>query len=324
MRQFLFEFITGGGLSGQHLPKRLIAEGEIMLQTLLKELIEAGCSDISLCRDERVKLLDSKIKQYVVNQEAVTDILPGLVAESDIAWLIAPETDNCLLSLAELFVKHGNLFIGCSPEAIKITTSKLHTNKVLTEAGIKTIETTRLNGNIPASKIGWIIKPDDGVGGESCYFIKNKSELSEMTAKNNNMLIQPYIKGESLSMSLLVLDDDFRLLGCNKQYIEIENSVVNLMAIGVNECLRYKDKMIELARKIVKTIPGFAGYIGIDMIDSADELLVLDINPRFTTAYAGLSESLGCNVTAKILNTFLNGCLPDIKLESAVPVKIDI
>jgi predicted ATP-grasp superfamily ATP-dependent carboligase len=51
---------------------------------------------------------------------------------------------------------------------------------------------------------------------------------------------------------------------------------------------------------------------------------VLEINPRFTTAYAGISRSIACNVTSKILNTFLNEKLPDIELDSAIPVRINI
>ena len=60
------------------------------------------------------------------------------------------------------------------------------------------------------------------------------------------------------------------------------------------------------------------------MIEFNNELFVLEINPRFTTAYAGLSESLGLNITEKILDTFLERKLPDIDLTTAVPIRIGI
>ena len=127
-----------------------------------------------------------------------------------------------------------------------------------------------------------------------------------------------------MSMSLLVFDDDVRLLACNEQYVVIEDEVVSLSAIGVNECLFLREEMMALASKIVSKIKGFAGYIGVDLIAFDNELFVLEINPRFTTAYAGLSESLGFNITQKILDTFLIKKLPDIALASAVPIRINI
>jgi len=60
------------------------------------------------------------------------------------------------------------------------------------------------------------------------------------------------------------------------------------------------------------------------MIEFDGEFFVLEINPRFTTAYVGLSNSLGCNITKIILDTFLKKKLPDIDLMSAVPIKINI
>ncbi len=325
MHHFLFEFITGGGLSDQRLPETLVREGDIMMQTLLNELIEAGYTDISLTRDKRVEIIDKKVEQHII-ERSLEEELPELINDSDISWLIAPETDDCLVSLTELFIKHGNVFIGSSPNAIRIATSKLLTSKLLAEADINIVETSLLSGILPDSQTGWIIKPDDGVGGENCYFINNKNKLPEKISekKNNNFIIQPYIEGKHMSMSLLVFDNDVRLLACNEQYINMKDDSVNLTAIGVNECLVFKNEMIELAKKIISKISGFAGYIGVDLIESDNELLVLDINPRFTTAYAGLSKSLGCNITVKILDTFLNRELPDIDLSAATPVRINV
>ena len=42
MKHFLFEFITGGGLTGQTLPDSLVREGRMMVKTILKELIACG------------------------------------------------------------------------------------------------------------------------------------------------------------------------------------------------------------------------------------------------------------------------------------------
>jgi tyramine---L-glutamate ligase len=325
MNQFLFEFITGGGLSGQAFPETLIREGEIMMQTLLNELMNAGYSELSLTRDKRLAPYEQNVRQYII-QESLEKELPELINKSDIVWLIAPETDDCLATLAELFIRQGGLYIGSSPEAIRISASKLLTNQHLAEANINIVDTRALADEIPVSETGWMIKPDDGVGAESCYFIKNKNRVSELASEkiHDGFVMQPFIEGNHMSMSLLVYDNDFRLLACNKQYVDITDEIVSLTAIGVNESLFLKDEMMKLAAKIVSRISGLAGYIGVDMIEQNNKLFVLDINPRFTTAYAGLSESLGFNITNKILNTFLQKKLPVIDLATAVPIRINI
>ena len=130
MHHFLFEFITGGGLSGQALPETLIREGKIMMQTLLTELFESGYSDITLTRDDRINSYDKNVEQHIIQLSLEVE-LPDLVKKSDISWLIAPETCGCLASLAELFIEHGKVFIWSNPDAIRISTSKLLTSKIL-------------------------------------------------------------------------------------------------------------------------------------------------------------------------------------------------
>jgi tyramine---L-glutamate ligase len=325
MRHFLFEFITGGGLSDQPLSETLIREGEIMTQTLLSELTELNGSNISLSRDSRLSLFENNTRQYVV-ESAIDEKLPEFIKNSDVSWLIAPETNACLTKYAELFIKHGKVFIGSSPDAIKIATSKYLTNKILSEADVRAVETRLFSEGIPDSKTGWVVKPDDGVGGEGIRKINNENSLSELiqTEETKGLIVQPYLEGKHMSISLLVFNGDVQLLACNAQHVDIKNDSIKLTAIGVNECLSFKDDMLKLAKKIVSIISGFAGYIGVDLIESESELVVLEINPRFTTAYAGISESINCNVTSEILNTFLNKKIPDIELSSAKPVRINV
>ena len=82
--------------------------------------------------------------------------------------------------------------------------------------------------------------------------------------------------------------------------------------------------MRELAENIISVISGFSGYIGIDLVRKNNKFYVIDINPRFTTAYAGISASLGINATEMILNTFLNNEMPYVSLKNAVPVKLKL
>ena len=323
MKHFLFEFITGGGLIGQALPNSLILEARTMVQTLIKELIACGHYKITITRDSRVQLSDHDITQHTINIP-FKKVLPELVRESDICWLIAPETENCLYDLTDLFIQNASIFIGSDLNAVHTTSSKLIMSNILENSNICTPETKLLKDVIPDSKSGWIIKPDDGVGAENCIYVSDRLTLREYMAikSNDNYIIQPFIEGEHMSISLFVYNKNIQLLSCNKQEIILKNNLINLTGIGVNEFLSYKDQMIELAESIVSVISGFSGYIGIDLIRSNNKFFVIDINPRFTTSYAGISKSLGINITEKILNTFLSQEIQDISLKKAIPIKL--
>lgn len=324
MRHFIFEFITGGGLVGQDLSKSLLKEAELMLQSLINELRKLNI-ELFVSRDNRLEKLGENVKQYTVDKSFDKELCRH-IKKTDACWLIAPETEQCLTRYAEMFSDNNPIFIGSKLEAIKLCSSKYSTNKALFENNINVVETKKIHEIIPGSHTGWIVKPDDGAGAEGVQLIPDKKKLDSfiITQRNNNVVIQPYIEGNHMSMSLLVYNGDVRLLGCNKQYVCISEEGIKLEKIGVNECLSYKDEMLSLAKEIVSTVSGLAGYIGVDLIEENGELLVLEINPRLTTAYAGLAESLGCNVAAKILDTFVNKKLPSINLDSAKPVVINV
>ena len=324
MRHFLFEFITGGGLAEQELSESLLREGELMLQSLIKELNHAD-NELLVSRDSRLKYLDKTVEQLTVHTDFEEKISQS-IRHVDVVWIIAPETENCLEYYVDLFSRDDRLVIGSTIEAIKICSSKYQTNKLLLENSINVVNTKLLSEEISGSDRAWIVKPDDGVGAENAILIlcKNKLEKFKFNNFDKNFIFQPYIDGKQMSMSLLVYDGDARLLACNRQYVDINENKISLKKIGVNECLNYKDEMLNLAKDIVTAIPGLAGYIGVDLIENEGKLFVLEINPRFTTAYVGISDSINENVTSIILETFLNQKLPNIDLTNAKPVMVHI
>ena len=325
MKHFLFEFITGGGLSGQTLPDSLVREGRIMVKTILRELIACGHTEITITKDQRLKSFSKNVIEHDINT-SIEEMLPDIIRKSNISWLIAPETGNCLYDLTNLFLKNSSLFIGSSLNAVKIASSKQTTYDVLKNENINIPNTVFLNEEIPNSNNGWIIKPDDGVGAENCIYIRDNYELKKklLTKEPDNYVIQPFIDGEHMSMSLFVYNKNVQLLSCNKQEIILQNNVIKLTGIIVNEYLSYAKKMRELATEIVSAIPGLSGYVGVDLIRKNNKFFVVDINPRFTTSYAGLSGSLGVNITEKIVETFMQQEIQDISLTKAIPIKLKL
>jgi predicted ATP-grasp superfamily ATP-dependent carboligase len=77
-----------------------------------------------------------------------------------------------------------------------------------------------------------------------------------------------------------------------------------------------------LVDNIAHALPELWGYVGIDLIEMLEQLLVLEINPRLTTSFVGINAALGINVTENILQ-LLKG-KPTINALCNQPVTITV
>ena len=109
-------------------------------------------------------------------------------------------------------------------------------------------------------------------------------------------------------MSLICWEGKCLLLSANIQNIEKTGDQLELKSCVINALER--SLFIEFSNKLIARMPGLRGYIGIDVLITDDEILLVEINPRLTTSYAGLSSALGINPAEYILHTFLSQELP--------------
>jgi len=56
---------------------------------------------------------------------------------------------------------------------------------------------------------------------------------------------------------------------------------------------------------------GLRGYIGVDMVLTNDEPVVIEVNPRLTTSYIGLRKVINFNLAQAIVNAVLKHELPE-------------
>ena len=54
----------------------------------------------------------------------------------------------------------------------------------------------------------------------------------------------------------------------------------------------------EEAVRACEAIPGLCGYVGVDLVLTKSEAVVIEVNPRLTTAYLGVRSALAENVAA--------------------------
>jgi predicted ATP-grasp superfamily ATP-dependent carboligase len=309
MKILVFEYITGGGFSQENLPASLIKEGLLMLEALLENFAKLPQYQLTILLDTRVTLPNlAKLINVirVTSKQSIYDVLPEAIESSDLIWPIAPEINSALQKISELVTTKNKLLLNSSTKAVELCSDKLFTYQVLTKRGIATVETTEFNNLSQPFTKGTVVKPKKGVGCINSFFIPDKISLEKLKTQINNKsdyIIQPYIEGESLSLSCLFKEGRAWLLCCNRQQILIEQGRFKLNSCEVNIPPKYLPIYQSLLLDQVATaIPGLWGYVGIDIIQNkTDKPLILEINPRLTTSFATIYQALGINVAKSVL-----------------------
>jgi len=308
---FVCEFITAGGFNHADLPEYLVREGMMMRDALLRDL-SALPYEIHTTVDARISVPGIGYSAIVVEKnDDVWQVWERVIQAADAVWLIAPETDGYLKKLTELAARYKKTIFGCNLESIQVTSSKLATYHALNKAGIATIPTYTIDhwpkgeGDL-SSQSNWLAKPDDGAGCSDTVWFKTAEEVARWVSANNKAVshvIQPYQTGVPASISCVMHCGKAHVLSCNKQLIEMNNHQLSYHGSVVNGMREYFSPFEAVANKIAQAMPDLAGYVGIDVIVEDDKVIVVEINPRLTTSYAGLAAAIGANPAELIINT---------------------
>ncbi|ACV24989.1 tyramine--L-glutamate ligase [Methanocaldococcus fervens] len=255
-----FEYAIASGFEDEG----ILEEGKMMFNTLLNQFLEIDNVTSLIHKDfaddykdfENLKIVEIEDDKDI--EIKLNDILKN--EKIDYALTIAPEDENILYNLTKIIEKYPVKNLGCSSNAIKVAGDKYLTYLTIKDY-VKTPKTFK-----PKK---YVIKKIDGCGGKFNLF-------------DENFLIQEFVEGESLSVSLIVGKKIYPL-SLNRQYIDERGFVGG----EVNIKHRLKDEIFNEAIKAVKCIDGLNGYVGVDVIVN-DEIYIIEINPRITTTIYGL------------------------------------
>ncbi|HSS45819.1 MAG TPA: ATP-grasp domain-containing protein [Burkholderiales bacterium] len=326
MRIFVYEHITGGGLLDQALPARLAREGGVMLTALLRDLADIPEVEIITSRDPRLPALDQPAKVLVPqNAEEAALVFRDGAEMADAVWPIAPETGGVLEHLSRSVLEQDKILLGSRPEAVRLAASKLATSRQLARHGISAVPTYAATDRISDTAEGWVVKPDDGAGcGDTHWFstLEATRHWLSRTTGAEYYVLQPFIPGKALSLSLLCRAGQAFLLSCNNQRVVVRDGQFHFLGSVVNAMIDGDGAFAELARRVAAAIPGLWGYVGIDLVQSETGAVVMEVNPRLTTSYAGLREALGCNPAALVLG-LLDDAKP-LRLPKFTPQRIEV
>lgn len=272
------EYLSGGGAldgAGAAEAAELLGQGRAMRDAMAADVRALPGVELLLCEARHE--------------------LPALIGRAAAVWSVAPETGGVLAALCESVPRAK--WLGCDIEAIRIGSSKRATRERLAAAGVPVPDTTPDGGR-------FVVKPDDGAGATDTVVFDRFADAS--AASHEDMTIERFIDGEPLSVSLLCVRGSAELLSVNRQRIEIDargrigfhGVEIAVEAIDGARAQRLQD----LASRVANALPGLFGIVGIDLVwHRSRGPVVIEVNPRPTTSYVGLSARLGRNLAGELL-----------------------
>lgn len=281
----IFEYITGGGFCKEEVSENLVHEGQMMVDALL--------SNFSVIPDCCCVLMVAEKNADVEFQKQIKTV--------DAVWVIAPEFDGILERFCRYVEQAGKRLLTSPANAVALTANKWVTFQMLNAAKILTVPTENFVSEFNYDQTReWIIKPIDGVGAENTFLLTSEKDWISLPLFKKNYIIQPHLQGEKTSLSCLFEKGRARLLCVNLQIFEVKNQQYVLQNIEVNYKLddgHYQ----KLVSRIAQVFPDLFGYVGIDLIENEADCFVLEINPRLTTSFVGIENTLGLNVAKLVL-----------------------
>jgi tyramine---L-glutamate ligase len=306
---FVCEFTTGGGFCGEVLPAALIKEGAAMRDALLRDLSTLPYEIVTTV-DARLTPPEHCLCLKVKADDDVWQIWQTQIEQADAVFLIAPETEGLLHYLTQIATLQGKLVLGCGLDSILTTSDKMATYLALKLAGIKTISTFNaaywMQHEALNEQATWLAKPNDGAGCEAVVCFDNAENLMHWLVQNkkqNSTIVQPFQAGTPASIACVMQQGKAQVLSCNKQLISIENHTLSFKGVIINGMREHWQAFEIIAKQIAVAFPSLAGYVGIDVMVHEGKVIVVEINPRLTTSYAGLRNAIGQNPAELIINT---------------------
>lgn len=240
-------------------------------------------------------------------------------SSSDAILVIAPELDDELsrrIGRARYYARPGTRFWNAPPAFCRLASDKFATWQCLSKHRAPTVPTEMLTAPRRAMAIPAVIKPRFGAGSQSTFLCRTPGEFDAAAREfadsplEKQAVLQPYVPGRSLSCLVFVntphqfdlsvltfcppaeqwLSEDgrFQYLGGTIPAAGIDPERVHAVMSAALEALSSE------------TRSRAEGPIGFDFIESAEtgELLIVDINPRFTTSYLGCRRLANGNLLA--------------------------
>ena len=318
MRIFLYEWICSGGLAHEKMIPSLYNEGRTMFIALARDLAEMPDVQVVTSLDERV-VSSCMLPKDIIWTSALSDrdgfYFRRIAKDCDLALVVAPEVGDALWLSAAWLAEAGCPSLGPDKVTLKKASDKGFMSALWENAGVPCIPTTQLNRsiNIKLPAFECVVKLARGAGSWGNRVIRSIDEAQAMLdwaekGDLGSVLIQPYMKGIPTSIAALVGPDskDPKMLIPCLQILSDDGKLSykgGRTPLSKNQSVR----VTQLGRKALACMDGLLGWIGIDILlgaaDDGSADLVVELNPRCTTSYAGLRHIFHGNLAEAWITT---------------------
>ena len=313
----MFEYLTGAPpIEGGDAAPELLVPGLAMRDAVVLDLLRDAAFSVTVATSSRAPHRPRAAMRAAARPgESAAGFVAREAARHDLSWVIAPETGDLLAQL------HGAVapgrWLGCDAAAIATASSKRATSAQLAAHGVA----TPLAFEHAPDVTRWVVKPDDGAGAVATRVHPSRaSALADAAAREHEhererereregegegkgeregapAVIEAWVDGEPLSLSLHCTRAGAELLSINRQRIHTDAHGVLMFGgveINVLPLAGVQGRALQrVADAVARAIPGLRGFVGIDLVWHAQQgPVVIEVNPRLTCAYVGLSAAL--------------------------------
>jgi predicted ATP-grasp superfamily ATP-dependent carboligase len=327
MRVFVSEYVCGGAWPGPQIVGSLAREGRGMLAAVASDF--ARIPDVQVTTTWDMRLGPPPFPGiHTIPIESPHDELPifrELANLCDATLVIAPETNGALEQRSRIVEATAGRLLGPASAAIGLFGDKLATAERLIARGIRAIPTRifpaiepdapeREPHGAPADRspaFPLVLKPRDGAGSQETWLVQSQSELAALRHSLSadrtagEFIWQPYLPGRAVSVAVLVSPTSgaIEILPPAEQTLSDDGRFTYLGGvIPAREIDLHA--ITQTARDVCRAVEGLRGYVGIDLIvpeGAPDRPVVVEINPRLTTSYAGYRRLTDENLAERML-----------------------
>ena len=310
MRIFLYEHLVARGWRQLGLAREqgesLLREGAAMLTCAARDFARIPGVAVHVARSRESASLDfvgCEVHE-LGDSDGVESAITSLAEAADWTIVIAPETGGTLADVCRRLRASGARLLMPSEELIALASDKHLTAKWLAAAGVRTPPGRALEpgSRLPADfHYPAVLKPRDGAGSDGVRLIRSARDSAAIVRPSR---LEAYCPGLAVGVSLLCGPNQTVVLPCCEQSLSQDGSFTYLGG-RLPVAADLDRRAAHLAGQVAKALPRGLGYIGIDIVlgteaDGSQDF-VIEINPRLTTSYVGLSAALDANLAQLML-----------------------
>ena len=330
MNLLILEYVSGGGYADQKLSASILSEAYGMARSLISDCKAAG-HNVSTLMDSRIKEFNPPNEaDKIVSVSSPKELyakLEELSGRVDAVYVIAPESGQVLAKLVETVEASGGTSLNCESDAIKRVSNKMTAYETLKRIGLKTPEAVLLDidektENISSSikELGYpmVFKPLDGVSCDGLSIVKDGGDVAGAVKKvareslSKQFMAQKLVRGKAASACVISTGDKALSVTLNRQFVTLASPDENSGYYGGAVPFDHKldEKALKAAEKAVEAVSGLKGYVGVDMILTDEEPVIMEVNPRLTVSYIGLRKAANFNPAEAIISAVIGRKLP--------------